>query len=313
MSCLLICTVPTMADDSNDDESDIRVLYVQKTRFGDLSLVSIDAMPADTIMFKGKKVFEDPVMHVGILDSFQLIDSDVILVDSNPGGSATPASKMSLLVIKKDGSVQILSHPEFIAADFSFPQATMDKGKRIFIKLGFPIEVGPTRGKIEPVAIFDSGKLNILRLPRTHGDYRSGAARTIDEYFADDKWIALRKAFYNSDKSQRVEFFCDDLNLENPKDNNTSEHIRCAVALFANQSKQWFLPNQWVFQEQFEMPYGGRVKEFTKNSLIVESNEYKDDDGFAYPSNQVTRMFKTVAGKLLEDVTARKYKSVHME
>lgn len=305
---LLICTVPAMAGDS-DDDSDIQVRYVQKTRFGDLSLVSTDAMPADTIMFTGKKVFQDSGMHVGILDSFQLMDSDVILVDSNRGGSATPASQISLLVIKKDGSVQILSHPEFIAADFSFPQATMDTKERIFIKLGFPVEVGSNRGKIEPVAIFESGKLSIVHLPRIHGEYRPGSARAIDEYFAEDKWIALRMAFYSADHSQRVEYFCDDKKSEEEERNDeaTFHHNLCAAALFVKQS------NQWIFSEQFEMPYGGIVKSFTGRQLIVEADEYLDDDGFGYPSVQVTRAFKTGSGKLVEDVAVRKSISINKE
>jgi hypothetical protein len=306
---LLICTVPAAAEDSADDDSDIQVQYVQKTRFGDLSLVSIDAMPADTIMFKEKKVFADPVMHVGILDTIQLMDSDVTLVESNPGGSATPASQMSLLLIRKDGSVQILSHPEFTAADGMFPQATMDIEKRIFIKLGFPIEVGPNRGKTEPIAIFDSGKLSIVHLTRIHGEYRPGGARVIDEYFADDKWVALRKEFYSADHSLRVEYFCDDKESVEKRgaDEAALPHILCAAAVFVKQS------NQWIFSEQFEMPYGGTVKSFTGNLLVVETNEYLDNDGFAYPSTRVTRTFKTGSGKLVENVAARKSIVVHSE
>ena len=184
----------------------------------------------------------------------------------------------------------------------------MDTKKRISIKLGFPVEVGPNRGKIEPVAIFDSGKLSIAHLSRMHGEYRPGTARTIEEYFVEDKWIALRMAFYNADHSQRVEYFCDDKKSEEEESNDKVKlhHNLCAVALFVKHS------NQWIFSEQFEMPYGGAVKLFTGNKLIVESNEYLDDDRFGYPSTQVTRVFKTGAGKLVEDVAARKTKSVNI-
>lgn len=310
IECLLICTFPAAAADSDDgDSEEIQVEYVQKTRFGDLSLVSIDAMPADTIIFKGEKVFNAPVMHVRILDTFQVRDSDVTLVASNPGGSATPASQMSLLVIKKDGSVQVLSHPEFIAAGFSFPQVTMDREKRIFIKLGFPIEVGPTRGEIEPIAIFDSDKLTVIHLPRIHGEYRPGGAREIDEYFAENKWIALRKAFFSADHSQRLEYFCDDQELVERRGDHEGKlpHILCAAALFIKQS------NQWIFSEQFEMPYGGTVKSFAGSQLIVETKEYLDSDGFAYPSTQMTRTFKTGSGKFVEIVADRKSIAVHAE
>jgi hypothetical protein len=38
-----------------------------------------------------------------------------------------------------------------------------------------------------------------------------------------------------------------------------------------------------------------------------------DSDGFAYPSTQMTRVFKTGTGKLVEDVTERKSIVVHAE
>lgn len=285
-------------ESTSDDEDDIQVLYVQKTRYGDVKLVGQDAMPADTIIFNGRKVFEDQGMHVGIFGYYQTNDSDVILLESNPGGSATPASHMSFLVINREGSSQVLSDPAFIAAYDNAIQVTTDKDKRIYVRLGFPIEYSPGRGKTEPVAILDSGKLIMKSLSRIHGDYQPGPTRSISQYFAEDKWIALRKSFYNSDKSQRVELFCDDLNLESPKDTNENKHDLCAAALFANQSNQWF------FQEQFEMPYGGWVKEFNGHKLIVETLEYGDNDDFGNPTKHTKLVFNIENGKLIEDLAA---------
>lgn len=296
VGCLLLTMAHADTTDSEDEDSDVRVLYVQKTRFGDVSLVSIDAMPADTIMFNGKKVFEDPGMHVGIEGNYQVIDFDVILVSSNPGGSATPASHISFLVIKKDGSTQVLSDPDFVEAFDGSTHVVMSKDKRIYVRLGFPIEFGPTRGKIEPVAVFDSGKLAMIHLPRVHGDYLPGSAKSLENYFSDDKWIAVRNSYQDSANSQRIEYFCDDKEImeRDPElySATSKSHDQCAAALFTKQA------GRWMFQEQFEMPYGGVVKEFKNQRLVVESTEYSDEDDFGNPTGTVKLVFDTSGGKL---------------
>lgn len=298
--CLLLTIAYANNGGSDEKNSGIQVTYVQKTRFGDVSLVGTYAMPADTIMLNGKKVFADPGMYVSIFGYYPLVDSDVILLESNPGGSGTPESKMSFLVIKRNDFTSVLSHPKFIGAFHDAIQVAIDRDKRIYVKLGFQIEVGSSRGQTEPVAVFDSGKLIMKSLSRIHGDYKAVPTKLISDYFADDRWVALRKSFYNFDRSQRVEYFCDDLDLRNDLYGGESKegHVFCAAALFLNQS------DQWIFQKQFEMPWGGSVREFSGHELIVESVEYSKNDLFGYPTKHITHVFITSTGKLVEDQAA---------
>ena len=297
------------SDMNTSDKRIFSIQSIQKTRFGNAMLIQTDILPASTIMLNGVFAYHEPGMYVSVEEYFQRKDSDVLLVESNPGGSATPASQMSILLINPTGTAQALTHPEFNAASHYDIQAKMNKDERIFIKLGFPIEVGPLRGNKEPIAELDNDKLILKLIPRVHGDYESGSSRSFSEYFSNDKWITLTRPFYNNDHSQRVEYYCDDKELvEMRGENETSfPHSLCVAALFVKHS------DQWIFSEQFEMPYGGVVKAFARNKLVVESAEYLDSDGFAYPSTQVTRVFKTGTGKLVEVVTERKSKSVNLE
>ena len=139
---------------SDEDDSTADVISVQKTRFGDVSLVSIDAMPADTILLNGKKVFEDSGMYVGIYGYFQSSDSDVMLIGSNPGGSATPETTMSFLIITRDGQAHTVSDPDFIAVSQGDVAGHIDNKGRIWVRLGFA-------GGAERVAELDSGKVTL--------------------------------------------------------------------------------------------------------------------------------------------------------
>ncbi len=138
-------------DSSN---SDIQVAQTQKTRFGTALLVSNDGLPPSIIIFNGKKVFEDEGMYVSMVGYFRTKDADVILVGSNPGGSATPDSPMSFLVIHSASQAEVLTDPDFAADTPNMDEVKkwMDKEGRIFVKLGF-------RDGNEMVAELNSGKL----------------------------------------------------------------------------------------------------------------------------------------------------------
>lgn len=136
--------------------SDLQVQHVQKTRFGDVQLVSHDSMPADALMFNGQKVFEDEGMYVEMYGYFQSKESDVILIGSNEGGSATPDTPMSFLMINSVSQVQVVSDPDFVAFSPSADliKTSMDKDGHIFVNLG-------NRAGKEIVAELDSGELTI--------------------------------------------------------------------------------------------------------------------------------------------------------
>jgi hypothetical protein len=150
--------VSAAVEDSKESpsDSDLRVLKVQKTRFGDVLLVGPDSLPADALMFNGKKVFEDEGMYIGIYGYFQSKESDVILIGSNEGGSATPDTPMSFLIINSASQARVVSDPDFVAFSPSedLIKTSMDKNGRIFVNLG-------NRAGKELVAELDSGKLVI--------------------------------------------------------------------------------------------------------------------------------------------------------
>ncbi len=133
--------------------ADIKVSQTQETRFGKALLVSTDISTDSTIMFNGKKVFEDEGV-VSMDGYFRTKDADVILVSSNPGGSGTPDTQMYFLVIHSASQVEVLTDPDFVADTPNTDELKkwMDKDGRIFVNLDF-------RGGHEMVAELNSGKL----------------------------------------------------------------------------------------------------------------------------------------------------------
>lgn len=141
--------------DMDTSGSNIQVSEVQETRFGKALLVSmIEGLHAGTILFNGKKVFDDDGMYVSIFGYFQSKDTDVILVSSNPGGSATPESAIYFLVIRSASEVQVVSGASVDTPDTDGLKKWMDKDGRIFVNLGYS-------GGDEMVAELDSGKLTV--------------------------------------------------------------------------------------------------------------------------------------------------------
>lgn len=153
--CLLVA--PANAD-SLDSYNDIEVKMTQKTRFGDVSLVSSDAMPADKIMFHGKLVFEDRSMYVNLYGYFRLKDYDAILIGSNPGGSSTPETRMSFLVINSQGFPHVISDERFLATSESEIRARKVNGNLVSVRLG-------CRFGVETIAELKSDKLTLKSMP----------------------------------------------------------------------------------------------------------------------------------------------------
>jgi ankyrin repeat protein len=124
--------------------------------------------------------------------------------------------------------------------------------------------------------------------------------KSISEYFKDDKLITNRQAFYNADKTQRVEYYCEDENMPGGANEGASNpaNVHCEVALFLNQS------GKWIFSDTVSLRYGS-VKDFTGNKLIIEMLEYGDEDALCCPSESSTQVFNTESGKFVENIASK--------
>lgn len=129
---------------------------VQKTRYGNVLLIQANILPASAIMFNGQIVYEAQGMYVGIWGYFKSKNADVILISANPGGSATPDTELSFLVINSEGQTKVISNPGFVAnsPDANDIKTSTDVAGRIFVNFGF-------RAGKEMIAELDSGKLVI--------------------------------------------------------------------------------------------------------------------------------------------------------
>jgi hypothetical protein len=76
--------------------------------------------------------------------------------------------------------------------------------------------------------------------------------KSISEYFKNNKLITSRHAFYNADKTQRVESYCEDENRPGGTNEGASNpaNVRCAAALFLKQS------GIWAFSNEIQLRYG---------------------------------------------------------
>ena len=157
VSWLTICYADAVLCEELCNE-EVLVNQIQKTRYGDANLVAIECFPPDAIMFNGRKVFDGQGMYVRIFGYFQVGNSDVILVGSNPGGSATPETAMFFLIISSKSVTHVLSDPKFVAVSSDDIKARMDKDGRVYVKLGF-------REGNEAVAELISGKLVLKSIP----------------------------------------------------------------------------------------------------------------------------------------------------
>src|SRR5271169_443376 len=73
--------------------------------------------------------------------------------------------------------------------------------------------------------------------------------KSISEYFKNDRLITNRQAFYNSDKTQRVEYYCDDENMPGGSNEGASNpaNVHCQAALFLNKS------GKWIFSDEIQL------------------------------------------------------------
>jgi ankyrin repeat protein len=127
----------------------------------------------------------------------------------------------------------------------------------------------------------------------------NSAPKSISEYFKDDKLVTVRQAFYNADRTQRVEYYCDDENMPGGANEGASNpaNVHCAAVLFIKQS------GKWIFGDRVELKYGS-VNKFAGHRLEIKLLEYGDDDALCCPSKSSTQIFNTDSGKLIEDTPA---------
>ncbi len=129
----------------------------------------------------------------------------------------------------------------------------------------------------------------------------SAKKRTIAEYFKDDTLITNRQAFYNADKTQRVEYHCEDENGPGGENEGASNpaNVHCEATLFIRQS------GDWLYGDEISLRYGS-VKEFAGHKLVIEVLEYGEEDALCCPSESSTQIFNTESGRLVEDITSTK-------
>ena len=169
LSCLFLTI--SKAENSNESGGTV-VTKLQKTRYGDVSLVSNNEMPADKIMFHGKTVFEDSGMYISLFGYFQLKDSDAILIGSNSGGSSTPETAMTFLVINSEGIAHTISDPSFVATSESEIHARKIKGNRVSVSLGY-------HSGAETIAELENGKLTMKSVSRRGRPMSSNACQDL--------------------------------------------------------------------------------------------------------------------------------------
>ena len=153
------------------------ILDVKRTRYGDVILVQTDILPAATVMFNGQVVYSDPGMYVGLHGYAQSKDSDVVLIGSNPGGSATPDTNMFILVINPDGMTYVISDPDFVAdtPGRDDKKITTDATGRVFVSFAY-------RSGNEMVAELDSGRVVIHAYPRDGQSLSDDDCRWLYDY-----------------------------------------------------------------------------------------------------------------------------------
>jgi len=129
--------------------------------------------------------------------------------------------------------------------------------------------------------------------------------KSISEYFKNNKLIISRHAFYNTDKTQRVESYCEDENRPGGANEGASNpaNVTCAAALFLKQS------GKWIFSDAIDLRYGS-VTRFSGQRLEVEMLEYGGEDALCCPSERSTRVFNTKSGKLIEDIASNGQASI---
>lgn len=125
-------------------------------------------------------------------------------------------------------------------------------------------------------------------------------AKSVSEYFNDNKLITERQAFYNDEKTQRVEYYCEDENRPGGVNEGASNpaNVHCAAVLFLKQH------NNWIFSNRIELRYGS-VKKFTKQKLEVEILEYQPEDALCCPSVRSTQIFNTKSGRIVKDTSSK--------
>ncbi len=87
------------------------------TRFGEVNIIESPGSPRGAISVDGFVVFDSHAQYVGIYDHVDTARGIVILFGVNPGGSATPASKLYFLLLKAGEKPQVVTAKGFDSYD----------------------------------------------------------------------------------------------------------------------------------------------------------------------------------------------------
>ena len=89
-----------------------------KTKLGVIRVIQGTAgLPADTITFNGKRVFEGQMGYAFLYKSFQTSNYIAVLFGENPGGSGTPVDTLYFLLLRQGSKPSIVTNEDFYSAD----------------------------------------------------------------------------------------------------------------------------------------------------------------------------------------------------